>query len=133
MNEITVVLISAGHAKRMHPHTLNKPKCLLEISENKTILDYQINSLYKAGIKKIKMIVGYKMTMIKQYIEKANFPLNIDLIYNPFFKVSNNLPSLWLGLKNLKGEIITINGDNVFHFNIIKKLMVRKEKFVLKV
>jgi len=125
------MLISAGIARRMYPLTRETPKCLLRIHDDLTILDIQLCELKKIPVQKIYIIVGFKAKMISDYVSK-NYPeLPIEFIYNPFFEVSNNLASVWLALKNIRTDLITINGDDVFSIDIIAKLIKAKGDIVV--
>jgi len=127
----SAVLISAGMARRMYPHTIDFPKCLLEIKGSLTILDYQIKALISAGISNVYIILGFKAKLITDYIASKKYLINIIPIYNPFYEVSNNLASLWLGLKDINEPVITINGDNIFSTEIIKNISKSEGDIVL--
>ena len=130
----TAILLSAGMARRLYPLTSENPKNLIEIYDTKTILDYQLHALEKSGvIEKVYIVVGFQHNKVKDYIKSRTYSFSIDFILNPFFEVSNNIVSVWLALKEVKGPLITINGDDVFSENIINKISNTQEEVVLSI
>lgn len=130
----TAILLSAGMARRLYPLTTEKPKNLIKIHGTKTILDYQLEALDRSGvIEKVYIVVGFQHKKVKEYIKPNIYSFSIDFILNPFFEVSNNIVSVWLALKEIKGPLITINGDDVFSENIIKRIANTQEEVVLSI
>lgn len=88
------------------------PKCLLEVG-GKPIIQWQYDAF--EGLGDVYAVVGGAADKVERYINSNNLP--ITTIYNPFYEVSNNMASLWLGLKELKdkySEITIVNGDTWF-------------------
>lgn len=115
------VIAAAGLSTRMY--NLNKaryiPKCLLEITPTKSILERTIDCLLSCNINDIYILVGYKHLMIKDRLwGKYNY------ISNPFYSFSNNMASLWLA-KNyvLDSEFVYLHGDLVFDNNILRNIV----------
>ncbi|MCA9500983.1 MAG: NTP transferase domain-containing protein, partial [Nitrospira sp.] len=52
------VILSAGQGKRLLPHTADKPKCTVPIN-GQPIVKRQIQSLLRAGIDSIHIVVGF--------------------------------------------------------------------------
>ena len=54
---MTVAIIpAAGISSRLHPLTLNYPKCLLPVGGGKTLIEKQIEILKRSKISKIKTV-----------------------------------------------------------------------------
>jgi choline kinase len=53
------IILAAGRGSRMESLTDEHPKCLVEL-HNKTLLDWQLESLRAAGISEIGIVTGYK-------------------------------------------------------------------------
>lgn len=92
------VIVAAGISSRLYPLTKNKPKCLLRIGKE-TLLDRSLRILRKYGIKEIVIVGGYKYDLLRKQCNK-------DLIFrlNPFFKVTNNMVSLWFARNDVEGR-----------------------------
>ena len=44
------IILSAGKGERLYPMTRNLPKCLIEISAGRTVLELQLESLGRCGV-----------------------------------------------------------------------------------
>ena len=53
------IILAAGEGKRFNHEDVNKPKCMIDIGET-TLLNIQIDTLYKCGIKDIAIVRGYE-------------------------------------------------------------------------
>ena len=56
------LIIAAGLSSRLKKHTKDLPKCMLDFG-GKTLLQRQLDSYKKNGIKDISLIKGYKKMM----------------------------------------------------------------------
>ena len=65
------LIIAAGLGSRLKKHTENLPKCMLDFG-GKTLLQRQLDSYKKNGIKDISLIRGYKKEKIKKKAIKYN-------------------------------------------------------------
>ena len=74
----TALILCAGLGKRLNPITLKKPKPLLELN-NITLLENTINLIKELGIKKILLNTFYLKDQIKDYLNKKNFNISIDI------------------------------------------------------
>ena len=75
----TALILCAGLGKRLNPLTLKTPKPLLEL-DNITILERCINIILKSGAKKIFLNTFHLGNQIFEFIQKKNFPINIQII-----------------------------------------------------
>ena len=75
----TALILCAGLGKRLNPLTLKTPKPLLEL-DNVTILERCINIILKSGAKKIFLNTFHLGNQIFEFIQKKNFPINIQII-----------------------------------------------------
>jgi L-glutamine-phosphate cytidylyltransferase len=122
-NQKTIaVLLSAGSGIRLGALCNDKPKCLLTLVNDDTVLDIQLRHLIAAGIKDIVISAGFKVEMIEEHIKRYSKLCDIQLIYNPFYDVSNNLVSLWNVRYAIQGKpFMIINGDNLFEKDVLLK------------
>ncbi len=116
------IILAAGLSRRMLHHTRDHPKCLLEVKEGKTILDLQLSHLRSAGVRDVVLVTGYLSHKIEEKV-KAYSDMHIKILFNPFYEVSNNLMSLWLARDEMDDDFIFMNADNVFHPELIAKLV----------
>lgn len=116
------IILSAGQGKRLLPLTEHKPKCLVEIN-GKTILEWQLQNLLKAGVRSFTIVTGFKSILIENLILNKYKDFDIDCIYNPFYTVSDNLASCWLAREKFYDDFLIVNGDDLFEVALINKLI----------
>lgn len=106
------IILAAGLGTRFEAQI---PKPLTLITNNKTILDFQIEKLEKRiGIDNILIVVGYKKESI---VEK--FP-ELSFVYNKEFETTNTSKSLLLALKETDDDdVIWMNGDIYFDDEVL--------------
>ena len=128
------ILLAAGASRRLQPITENTPKCLIKIG-GKTILAYQLESVLKAGIKDIVIVVGYLKNKIIDFVNKNYKSFNsVKFIENPEYSTTNTIYSLYL-TKNefINDDFIYFNADVLLHYDIVTKLVDHNGKNVLAV
>ena len=75
----TALILCAGFGKRLNPLTLDNPKPLLKL-KNITMLESCIELITKLGIEKIILNTFYLEEKIIEFINKKNFPVEIQII-----------------------------------------------------
>lgn len=124
------VILAAGLGKRLYPYTKDKPKCLVELYDQ-TIIENQINNILYAGISEVVIILGAYGKRVEQVVTDNNPGLKITFVYNPIYESSNNLMSLWYAREYLKEGFILLNGDVIFHPDMLKLLFEKEEQEAL--
>jgi len=64
------VILAAGAGERARPLTDNIPKALVNVA-GKTLLDWTLQDFYLAGVQDITLAVGYKASMIEEYLQSS--------------------------------------------------------------
>jgi choline kinase len=119
---MNAVILNAGEGKRLRPLTSLKPKCLLKLNDM-TILEHQLANLIKCGILNVVIIVGYRADQIFELVKNKNLYLEVDFLQNPIYYKTNTVYSLWLARKRIKDDFVYLNGDVVFHEEVLKRLL----------
>ncbi len=117
-----IILLVAGKGSRLYPLTKDIPKSLIQMNDGKSILDKQLEAIEECGVKDVVLITGYRSHMIEEKV-KDHPSMNLKIIFNPFYDISNNLMSLWFAHQEFNDDVIIINGDNLFHADALKKLV----------
>ncbi len=118
MEKITnAVILAAGKSRRLGSLTESMPKCLLPLGD-KTIMEHQIENLRSNGIEHITIVTGFCDAMIRE-----RFGDGYTYIENEVYDRTNSIYSLWLALKEIKGGVIVLNSDVVFHPEILGNLL----------
>ncbi len=74
------LLLAAGLGTRLRPVTNIVPKCLVPINA-KPLLEYWLETLQKAGIKKCLINTHYKHTQVTTFIQNSSFSSFAECIY----------------------------------------------------
>ncbi|MDC6078082.1 phosphotransferase [Limosilactobacillus reuteri] len=100
------VILAAGAATRFVPLSLEQPKGLYEVRDEK-IIERQIKQLKSAGINNITLVLGYKKEMFFYLKDKYN----IKFVFNSEYNTKNNIYSLFLAKDILKNTYICSSDD----------------------
>lgn len=116
------VILSAGQGSRLLPLTEGRPKCLLPLGD-KTLIEWQIWALTQGGVDDIAVVVGYHAQDVVALLKKLESPkLRIRTVYNPFYKLADNLASCWMAREEMREDFVILNGDTVIEPKIFQAL-----------
>jgi choline kinase len=115
------IILAAGRGRRINQLSKLKPKCFIKVN-NKSLINYQIEALKKAGIKKIAIITGYKKNFFQN--------LKTKKFNNKEWRSTNMIYSLckaqsWLS----KYKCIICYSDIFFETSAIKLLKKNNNEF----
>lgn len=116
------VILAAGKGTRMHPHTLSKPKPLIEVS-GKTLLEHVISSL-PDKITEVIIVVGYKGEMIVEHCgdefcgRKMNYVWQHDAL--------GTAHALEQAKHLLRDSFLLMYGDDIIDKETIEKALKHK-------
>lgn len=118
------IILSAGQGSRLLPLTAERPKCLIEFS-GRTLLDWQIDALIANGIREIVVVVGFQAEKVEAHLAgRRDEDVTITTLYNPFFKVADNLGSVWLTRSlMLEGDFLILNGDTLVTPELVAEVL----------
>jgi L-glutamine-phosphate cytidylyltransferase len=109
----TAIILAAGQGSRLLPLTADRPKCLIDFS-GKTLLAWQVEALFANGVKKLMIVTGYRTDMVEEELARLARPgLEIEVCFNPFHKVADNLASCWLARAAMERDFLILNGDTL--------------------
>jgi choline kinase len=115
------VILAAGQGTRLRPITNDFPKCLVQVN-GKPMMQYQLESIARIGIRECVIVVGFKGELIERYFGSNFRSTNLIYIENDRFQETNNLYSLWLASDQLLGDIILLEGDILFHPSLLEEV-----------
>ena len=94
------ILLAAGQGTRLAPITLSNAKSLFKLDESITLIERTIQMISENDEEaEIILVVGYKHKLFEEKLHNAQ---NVGFIYNPFYKVTNSIASLWFTKEYLK-------------------------------
>ena len=129
MKKIEVaVILGAGFGKRLSPITNKIPKPLVEIG-NETILEKTIKLVKKLNLKKILINTHYKRDQLKNFIEKKNFDIDIELFEEVPEILNTGGGILNMIMENKNENFLTFNPDTLWNENYIDEILKMENHF----
>ncbi len=120
---LKVIILSAGQGSRLLPHTENLPKALLDLG-GRTLLEWQLRALLAAGVREAVVVTGFRDVEIDRALAcHAPSGMRVRTLYNPFYKLADNLASCWMARAELAGGGLILNGDTLFEPNVAQRLL----------
>jgi choline kinase len=116
------VILSAGQGRRLLPLTATMPKCALPLHGH-TLLEWQLDALAACGIAQATVVVGFAADRVEALLAARTAPPAVQTVYNPFFRVSDNLVSCWMAREAMTGDFVLLNGDTVFEPAVLQRLL----------
>ena len=106
------IILSAGQGSRLGHLVDDRPKCLIDFN-GRSLLDRQLDTLAANGIREVVVVTGFRDDQIEAAIAVRTGGPRVRTIYNPFYKVADNLGSLFIAKHELAGECLVWNGDTL--------------------
>ncbi len=116
------VILSAGQGKRLMPLTADNPKCLVNI-EGVSLIEWQINELFKGGIEQVAVVVGYQADKVSRLLHSRFDSSRVKVLYNPTYNWADNLISCWVARAEMNEPFILLNGDTLFEGAVLNRLL----------
>jgi choline kinase len=121
---LTAVILAAGVGSRMGAFTADRPKCLLEVAPGATLLGLQLDRLFETGrVERVVVVTGYRTDRVEEFVDRHAAGRRVEIAYNPFYEVANNLHSLWLARHELFRGGLIVNGDDLFHPALLRRAL----------
>lgn len=109
-----VVILAAGEGTRLRPHTLDRPKCLVEIN-GRSLLARHLDVLHKVGLTDLVLVAGYLADKMPD--------VGLRLYRNPRYAETNMVHTLFCAEAELEGEVVIAYGDIVYSPTVILALL----------
>jgi choline kinase len=118
----TALLLAAGTGSRLYPLTQNAPKCLT-IFNGIPILERLISSLNQHGFKRLVVVTGHLENCIRDFLGNQAGNITIDYIFNPLYKKTNNIYSLWMAREYINESFLLLESDLVFDNSLLDAML----------
>jgi choline kinase len=115
--KIRAIILAGGVGSRLKPFTQNMPKSLFKLGKDETILERMVNIIKRNAEAEIYVVTGFQHEKIENLLSGASF------IYNPFYRVTNSVVSLWFAREYLDRDVIIINADVVIEEALFRQLL----------
>lgn len=116
------IILSAGQGSRLGHLVDDKPKCLIEF-DGRTLLDRQLDTLAANGVGEAVVVTGFHDELIDAAIAMRSGGPDVRTIYNPFYKVADNLGSLFIAREELSGDCLVWNGDTLVSDSLMGRVV----------
>ncbi|WP_202320731.1 bifunctional sugar-1-phosphate nucleotidylyltransferase/acetyltransferase [Archaeoglobus neptunius] len=114
------VILAAGEGQRLRPFTVNKPKVMIKVG-NKPILEYVVESLSRAGIRDLIIVVGYRKSRVMDYFGDGS-KWGVKIKYAIQERQIGTANALKQAEKFVDGDFVVVSGDNIIDPGTIKRL-----------
>jgi len=113
---LKAIILAAGLSSRLHPLTLEIPKCMLPL-HGRNVMEHQLAALNSAGITSVTVIVGFLADVIRQSIGDRVSYATYD-----GFRETNNLGTLHHCRDLLDGDCLVMFADVLLTPDALSKL-----------
>lgn len=114
------LILNSGIGRRMGDLSSRKPKCMIEIKNNETILSRQLGFLEQCGVGKIVMTTGPFDEDLINYCLSLDSSLHFTFVNNPLYDQTNYIYSIYLAREKLNDDLLLIHGDLVFDLSVLQ-------------
>ncbi len=118
------IILSAGQGKRLLPLTTDRPKCLLMVDDERSVLDVQLGSLARSGVERAVVVAGFGAHHVERHLECEPVPgIQVELLYNPLYAMTDNLTTCWMSRHLMDEDFVLLNGDTLFEDPVLQRLL----------
>ncbi len=119
------IILAAGLSSRLHPRTLEVPKCMLPL-HGKSVMEHQLSALESIGITSTTVIVGFLSEVIRQSIGDR-----VDYAVYENYRETNNLGTLHHCRHLLNDDCLVLFADVLLPAYALEKLATNSADFAL--
>ena len=120
-----LIILASGRGSRLRSLTKNKPKCLIKIYKNKTLIDYTSENF--RFFRNVIVATGYKSDILKKKLKFSN----VKFVHNKNYLTTNMVESLMLAKHKIKKNDIIISYADIFFSPKIVKSLIKYKKNIL--
>jgi len=113
------VILAAGRGGRLRGAAGDRPKCLARVGA-KTLVERQIHALRGCGVDDIVVVTGYRAGDVRSVCAGA------ETVHNARYATTNSIYSLWLTRDLLADGFVVLNGDVLFHPQLLSDLLTSR-------
>ena len=119
------IILSAGQGSRLGALTHHRPKCLIEFA-GRSLLDRQLDALAANGVDEVVVVTGFRDDQIEASLARRGGGPSVRTVFNPFYKVADNLGSLFVARHELAGDVLVWNGDTLVSDDLMGRVLANR-------
>ena len=116
------IILAAGQGRRLMPLTEVTPKCCLRPDGEVSILEWQVSQLAVSGIDEVVVVTGFGHDSVEEIISRIK-GIKVRTLFNPFYRLSDNLGTCWVARHEMDGPFMLLNGDTLFEAAVAQHLL----------
>lgn len=116
------IILSAGQGSRLGHLTADRPKCLIDFA-GRSLLDRQLDVLGAVGVRDVVVVTGFHDQQVEASLVRRRGGPAVRTLFNPFYKVADNLGSLYVARDELVGDCLVLNGDTLVSEALIRRVV----------
>ena len=120
---LKALILNSGLGSRMGVLTSEHPKCMTEISPRETILSRQLRQLSEAGVRQVVITTGLFDEVLRDYCAGLGLPLEYTFVYNPDYRTTNYIYSIYCARGFLDDDLLLMHGDLVFDGEVLDRVL----------
>ncbi len=120
------IILSAGQGSRLGHLVDDKPKCLVDFG-GRSLLDRQLDTLEANGVEEAVVVTGFHDELIDQALAARSGGPRARTVFNPFYKVADNLGSLFIARDELAGDTLVWNGDTLVSEALMSRVVANQQ------
>lgn len=130
---MTAVVLAAGEGTRLHPYTLDRPKCLVEVG-GRPLLGRALAALAAAGLTDVVVVTGYREDVLLGFLaDQAGSGVRVRTVRNDEYARTNNAYSLWTARTSVPGPFVLLDGDLLFAPEVVERVLAAPGEVVVAV
>lgn len=112
---IRYTTLAAGKGERLQPITTEKPKPVVSVDENLSLLDAHLQAASREeSIERTVVVTGYRRGQIEAAVAAHESNTATRCVFNPCFDVAGPLVSAWQGIGFHDDDVVLVNGDTLY-------------------
>lgn len=127
----SIIILCAGLGSRFKDKTKKLPKGLLKLKKKELLL-WQLENIFKSKIKikDFHIVTGFKSNLIKNFYKKKIRNTKLYFHHNKLFNQTGCISSFFIGIENVKNNIIYFNSDLVVSSKVLNKIVINRKNCI---
>ena len=117
------LLPNSGRGTRMGDATREHPKCMVPLTEDETIISWQIKLLVRMGVPEAVVTTGPFAPLLEDYLIGLDSGMHFHFVPNPRYAETNYIYSMFLARDLLHDDVISLHGDLVLQPEVMSALL----------